>query len=203
MATNINDTARNALLAAITSGITSTGRIKIYTGTAPAKSGGPTGTLLSTLTTNSTFAPAPSGGVLTANSIANDTAAVQGGVPGYYRIIDGTSDVAGHCWVQGPCNIPAAGVGNVTATITSNTLTFASSQSNLAGTYIVVGADTVSYLITNGATTTWFIGTPYAGSTQTTSFTTMSQSAGISFSSQISQNGTVSITSLVYTEGNP
>jgi hypothetical protein len=202
MATSLKDTTRATAMTGIVTAITATSRIKCYTGTAPSKTAAPTGTILTTLTPSATFGTVSSG-VLTANSIANDTSAANSGTPGYYRVIDGTTDDGTHTQVQGPCNIPATGTGNVTATAGSNTLTFASSQSSLAGTFIQVTGDSSngSYLITNGATTTWYIGAPYAGSS-TTTWTSTTQAAGLSFASAISQNGTVSITSLVYTEGN-
>ncbi len=132
MATNLKDSIRTTNMTAIVTSITSTSRIKIYNGSAPLKTASPTGTLLSTLTPSATFGTV-SAGVLTASAITNDSSAAANGTPGYYRVIDGTTDDGTHTQIQG-----SAGVG----------------------------------------------------------------SGDINFSSTIAQGGTVSITSLVYTEGN-
>ena len=70
-------TTRNNRLAQYTSAIGSSGLLRIYSGTRPtnpdtALSGN---TLLAELPLSATFAPAPSGGVLTANAITNDSSA--------------------------------------------------------------------------------------------------------------------------------
>jgi len=64
---------RNAQLDAITTAVGASGLLRIYDGTRPS-TGGTATTLLVTLTLNSTFAPAASGGVLTLNSITSGTA---------------------------------------------------------------------------------------------------------------------------------
>ena len=73
-------TLKNNRLAQITSSISTSGLLSLYTGTQPtnpdtALSGN---TLLATLTCSSTFAPAPSGGVLTANTITSANAVATG-----------------------------------------------------------------------------------------------------------------------------
>ena len=132
MATSLKDTTRATMMGNISTAVTATSRIKVYSGSAPAKTASPTGTLLSTLTPSATFGSV-SGGVLTCNAISNDTSAAASGTPGYYRVIDGTTDDGTHTQIQG-----SAGVG----------------------------------------------------------------SGDLNFSSTISSGGTVSISSLVYTEGN-
>ncbi len=70
-------TVKNARLDAVTTGVGTSGLIRIYSGTRPATvdtapSGG--NTLLVQCTCSSTFAAAASGGVLTLNTISNGTA---------------------------------------------------------------------------------------------------------------------------------
>lgn len=117
MATSLKDATRTSMVGVIVTNITGTSRIKIYTGSAPSKTASPTGTLLSTLTPSATFGTTATG-VLTANAITNDSSAAASGTPGYYRIIDGTTDDGTHTQVQG-----SAGVGsgdlNFSSTIAS------------------------------------------------------------------------------------
>jgi hypothetical protein len=104
MATNIKDTTRATMMGAISTAVTTTSKIKIYSGSAPTKTTSPTGTLLATLTPAATFATA-SGGVLTAGAIASDTSAAAAGTPGYYRVIDGATDDGTHTQIQGSCGV--------------------------------------------------------------------------------------------------
>jgi hypothetical protein len=116
MATSLKDSTRTTFVAAIVTAITTTSRIIIYTGSAPSKTATPTGSPLATLTPSATFGTT-SVGVLTANSITSATAG-NSGTPGYYRIIDGSTDDGTHTQVQG-----SAGVGsgdlNFSSTIAS------------------------------------------------------------------------------------
>jgi hypothetical protein len=59
-----------------------------------------------------------------------------------------------------------AGSGTVTATQASTVLSFSTSQSNLAGTYIAITGDTSNglYLVGSGSGTAWTIATPFGGS---------------------------------------
>ena len=109
MATNLKDTIRTTMVGAISTSIGATSKLKIYTGTAPAKTASPTGTLLATLTPAATFGTSTTG-VLTAGAIASDTNAAASGTPGYYRIIDGSTDDGTHTQVQGGC---AVGSGDI------------------------------------------------------------------------------------------
>lgn len=79
---------RNAMLDAITSAISTSGLVNIYSGTQPA---GPataitTQTLLAQLACSSTFAPAASAGVLTANAITQDSSANASGTATWFRV---------------------------------------------------------------------------------------------------------------------
>jgi hypothetical protein len=77
MALGYSVTLRNNRLAAITTAVGSNGVLRIYSGTRPA-TGGTETTQLVQLACSATFAPAPSGGVLTANAITDGTAGNNG-----------------------------------------------------------------------------------------------------------------------------
>jgi hypothetical protein len=117
MATSLKDSIRTTMVGAISTSIGATSRVKIYTGSAPAKTAAPTGTLLSTLTPAATFGSSATG-VLTAGAIANDTSAAASGTPGYYRIIDGTVDDGTHTQIQGSAAV-GSGDLNFSSTIAS------------------------------------------------------------------------------------
>jgi hypothetical protein len=74
MALGFVTTLRNARLDQITAAMGSSSLTRIYDGTRPSTGGSAT-TLLAELANSATFAPAASGGVLTANAIATDTSA--------------------------------------------------------------------------------------------------------------------------------
>ena len=117
MATSLKDTTRATMMGNISTAVTATSRVKIYTGSAPAKTASPTGTLLSTLPPSATFGSV-SGGVLTCNAISNDTNAAASGTPGYYRVIDGTTDDGTHTQIQGSCGVGSGDI-NFSSTISS------------------------------------------------------------------------------------
>ncbi len=211
MATDINATCRAAEMTSIATVAGATAFLFIYSGAQPIKTASPTGTSAITagITLNTTPFTQGSDGTdantkLTLAGVPLSGTAVASITPGWYRITNNATDNGTHTVVQGPCSVQTAGVGNVTATNGSFTLSFASSQSALAGTYIQVSGDSTngSYLITNGGTTTWYIGTPYGGSTNTTTWTSTPGPAGIYFNSTISNGGSVSVTALTFTEGN-
>jgi hypothetical protein len=133
MATKYKTSIRNTRLGDVISALGATARLLVYTGTEPALTASPTGTLLCTFTLANPVGPAASGGVATWTNPSNVTAAASG-TPGYYRVIDGSTDDGTHTQVQG-----SAGVG----------------------------------------------------------------SGDLNFGSTIASGGTVSITSIAYTEGNP
>jgi len=80
MALSYITTLRNTRLADITSAIGTSGKLRLYDGTPPASANAAlsSNTMLSDNACSATFAPAPSGGVLTANAISNATAAATG-----------------------------------------------------------------------------------------------------------------------------
>lgn len=85
MAIAYSTAVRNAMLDAITSAAGASALLSIYDGTRPA-TGGTATTLLAQLTCNATFAPAASGGVLTLNSITQDSSANATGTATWFRI---------------------------------------------------------------------------------------------------------------------
>lgn len=85
MALAYSTTVRNAMLDAITSAAGASALLSIYDGVRPA-TGGTATTLLAQLTCNATFAPAASGGVLTLNSITQDSSADATGTATWFRI---------------------------------------------------------------------------------------------------------------------
>ena len=86
MALAYNVTIRNAMLDAITAGAGGSALLRIYDGSRPATGGAAT-TLLAELVCNATFAAAASGGVLTLNAIAQDSAANATGTATWFRIV--------------------------------------------------------------------------------------------------------------------
>jgi hypothetical protein len=94
MAIAYSTAIRNARMDAITTGAGASALLRIYDGTRPA-TGGTATTLLAELTCNATFAPAASGGVLTLNSITQDSSANATGTATWFRIVksDGTTHV--------------------------------------------------------------------------------------------------------------
>jgi hypothetical protein len=85
MALGYVETLRHSRLAAITSAVGSNGKLRIYKGTRPATGGAETD-LLVELACSATFAPAPSGGQLTANAITDGTAG-DSGTATWFRVL--------------------------------------------------------------------------------------------------------------------
>lgn len=94
MALAYSTTLRNAMLDAITTAAGGSALLRIYDGTRPATGGSAT-TLLAELTCNATFAPSAASGVLTLNSITQDSSANASGTATWFRIVksDGTTFV--------------------------------------------------------------------------------------------------------------
>lgn len=99
MTVSYTTTVRNAKLDAVAAAIGSAGLLRIYdaTGGVPASANVAitTQVLLAELVCGSPFAPAASGGVLTANAIANDASADASGTAAFFRVTDsaGTTTV--------------------------------------------------------------------------------------------------------------
>jgi hypothetical protein len=105
MAISYDNTIRNNRMTQVVNSIGSSGSLLIYTGTEPAKTSAPTGTLLATFALANP-AGTVSAGVLTFTLPAN-VSAVASGTPGWFRMIDGSVDDGTHTHVQG-----LAGVGS-------------------------------------------------------------------------------------------
>ena len=92
MALAYSTTLRNNRLDQITSAVGGSGFLRIYDGTRPATGGSAT-TLLAELTLNATFAPGAAAGVLTLNSITQDSSADATGTCTFVRVFkaDGTT----------------------------------------------------------------------------------------------------------------
>lgn len=116
MATSLKDTTRASMLGAIVSAIGASGHLLIYTGSAPAKTAAPTGTLLATFVLASTPGTV-SGGVLTMANVTSVTGSASG-TPGYYRCIDGATDDGTHTQIQGSAGVGSGDI-NFASTIAS------------------------------------------------------------------------------------
>jgi hypothetical protein len=96
MAIKFDTTTRNAEMDAVTTRVGTSARLRVYNGTRPANPGTAitSQTMLVELTCNATaFAPAASGGVLTANAISNGTAAATG-TASWFRLFQSNGTTA-------------------------------------------------------------------------------------------------------------
>lgn len=102
MAIAYSTTVRNARMDAITSAAGASALLNIYDGTRPA-SGGSATTLLAQLTCGATFASAAASGVLTLNSITQDSSANANGTATWFRLTTsgGTFVLDGNCGTSG------------------------------------------------------------------------------------------------------
>jgi hypothetical protein len=124
MALQYSTTLRNAMLDAVTAAAGSGALLKLYAGTEPAScAAADTGTLLGTLTCGSTLAPAASGGVLTANTITNDSAADATGTATYFRLCTSGGTVV----LQGTVGTSGADVTIATTSVVANVIISCSS----------------------------------------------------------------------------
>ena len=99
MTLSYDTTDRNSRLGVMTTSIGNAGILKMYSGTVPANVGATLSgnTLLAQLTCGSPFAPAASGGVLTANAITTENSADATGTATFFRI----TDSSGNAKIQG------------------------------------------------------------------------------------------------------
>lgn len=102
MALAYSSTLRNNRLDEITAAVGASGLLRIYDGSRPATGGAAT-TLLAELTCNVTFAPGAAAGVLTLNSITQDSSANATGTATWFRITTsgGTAVVDGSVSTSG------------------------------------------------------------------------------------------------------
>lgn len=105
MALKFSTSLRNSRADNIATAIGSAGVLRIYDGTRPANVGTAVTTqvLLAELTCGSPFAPSASGGVLTANSITQDSSANATGTASWFRLFTsgGTAVVDGDVTATG------------------------------------------------------------------------------------------------------
>lgn len=97
MTLSIRATTRNAMLDTITTGVGTSGLIRIYDGTRATNVGTAVGAqvLLAELTANaSAFAAAASGGVLTLNAITADSSANATGTATWFRVLQSNGTTA-------------------------------------------------------------------------------------------------------------
>ena len=135
MANNLKYSAnlKNAQQAAITSTLGASALLQIYSGAQPASPDTAVGAqvLLAQLTCNATFAPAPTGGVLTLNAIASGTGTVGAGAgttATWFRLLNATGPTA---HIDGTVGTTAADLNlnntsiatNQTVSVTSFTIT--------------------------------------------------------------------------------
>lgn len=129
MALKFSTSLRNARADAIATAVGNAGVLRIYDGTRPANVGTAVTTqvLLAELTCGSPLAPAASGGVLTLNSITQDTSANNSGTATWFRlftsggtaVVDGDVGTSGSDLNLNTVSIVAGGPVQVTsATIT-------------------------------------------------------------------------------------
>jgi hypothetical protein len=96
MAIKFDTTTRNAEMDAVTTRVGTSARLRVYNGTRPANPGTAISsqTMIVELICNATaFAPAASGGVLTANAITNGTAAANG-TASWFRLFQSNGTTA-------------------------------------------------------------------------------------------------------------
>lgn len=125
MALSLTTAVKNARLDAITSQVGNAAKINVYAGTVPANADAALGgaTLLGELVGGSPFAPAASGGVLTANAITQDTAANATGTATFFRVLT-SGDVVK---AQGTCGTSGADmILNTTSIVTGGPITCSS-----------------------------------------------------------------------------
>jgi hypothetical protein len=210
MATSLKTTTRNRAPDGITTDVGATGFLWIWTGSAPAKSSNnfvvPTGTNLALFTLANPLGAGSSIGVLTVTPPANCTA-LASGTPGYYRMTAGLSLV-----------LSQAGIVSTTVTYTG-TITGGGSNAFVGGLVNISGftnaGNNGTFAITASTATTLVV-TNASGVNETHAGTAVLDNAtqvvlqgsaavgsgDINFSSTIASGGSVSLTSLTYTEGN-
>jgi len=127
MATNLKDTTRATMMGAIPTSCGASSHLMIYSGTAPSKTAAPTGTSAITggIPLNSTMGTV-SVGTLTLSGTPLSATATASNTPGYYRVIDGSTDDGTHTQIQGSCGVGTGDI-NFSSTISSGgTITISS-----------------------------------------------------------------------------
>jgi len=119
MATNLKDTVRATMMGAIPTSCGASSHLMIYSGSAPSKTASPTGTSAITagIALSSTMGTV-AGGVLTLSGTPLNGTATASITPGYYRVIDGSTDDGTHTQIQGSCAVGSGDI-NFSSTISS------------------------------------------------------------------------------------
>jgi hypothetical protein len=106
---------------ALTTALSTTAALEIFTGSPPGKTTGTfnadTGTKLASLTMSNPTAPGSSGGVLTFSTITSGTA-LASGTPGYFRMKTAANGAASTVIIEGDAGV-GSGSLNFNSTITS------------------------------------------------------------------------------------
>lgn len=118
MTVSIRTTTRNNMLDEITGDVGNAALVRIYDGTPPASANAALSgnTLLAEATGASPFAPAASGGVLTASSITQDSSANATGTASFFRVYDSGGT---NCMLQGTVSTSGADMNLNTVSIVS------------------------------------------------------------------------------------
>jgi len=228
MATNLYGAVRNAEITQIITSAAAASHFFCYSGAPPTKVTSPTGTSIITggQALSATVGTAGSDGTdtgakLTLSGTPFTPSSAYTGTPGYYRIVIGASDDGAHTLIQGLCTVTYASTGYTSVTLACTHDTYAVTLSGTPtpsggtpppalaiGQYLtnISGdASAGTYLIVAGSGTTWTIGTPFnpGGSSATVSTWNMVTAANaLQFSSTVASGGTITLSSMTWTEGN-
>jgi hypothetical protein len=170
MGIQYSTTHRNNNMADITTQLSTTPYLLIYTGSAPANCAtAASGTLLASLPCSNPFAPAPSGGVLTASAITTANAAATG-TAGYWRLC--TSSAGTTCVAQGTIYQTTSLVTNALTAANGNVLNFAATTGVVTGmTVSGTGIPANTTVVATTGTTVTMSNTSTAGVSNTTTIT--------------------------------
>ena len=117
MTLQFNTTLRNTWLDAITTAVSTSGKLRVYDGTPPASAGAALSgnNLLVDMPCSATFAAAASGGVLTVNSITQTNASATGTAT-FFRVYNNGATT---CYIQGTVATSGGDATINTTTITT------------------------------------------------------------------------------------
>ena len=106
MALQFGTTLRNDFLSQLDTVLGSSSTLVVYTGSVPAScAASATGTLLATVTLNSSPFGSPSGGSVAMSGLPLSATAGNSGTAGYFRLLDGSAT----CHNQGSCGLTGSG----------------------------------------------------------------------------------------------
>jgi hypothetical protein len=181
MSIQYSTTHRNNNMADITTDLSTTAFLLIYTGSVPATCAtAASGTLLASLACSNPFGGAPSGGVLTASAITS-ASAVASGTAGYWRLC--TSSAGTTVVAQGTVYQTTTLVTNARTAVNGNVLNFASTTGVSVG-MTVSGTGVLPNTVVDAV----------SGTTVTISLTS---TAGVSNTTTITFGGDLSLNSTV------